>query len=113
MFKSLALFSLLAAASARKCTNITVPVSLTSENTEFGIETPLSKIDVTNFIINLARQGGEPYPLTIAKGVSHIIPENLSERGANLSRKRMSPAPTISQQHTANPTPVLAMNSRS
>ncbi|RBR08909.1 uncharacterized protein FIESC28_10089 [Fusarium coffeatum] len=72
MFKSLALFSLLTAASARKCTNITVPVSLTSENTEFGIETPLSKIDVTNFIINLARQGGEPYPLTIAKGKKNV-----------------------------------------
>jgi hypothetical protein len=71
MIKSLALFSLIAAASARKCTNITVPVSITSENAVFSIEAPLTEIDVTSFAINIARQGGTPYPQTIQTGVSH------------------------------------------
>ncbi|KAM5351024.1 hypothetical protein ACJ41O_003747 [Fusarium nematophilum] len=57
MFKSLTLFALFAAASARKCTNITVPVSLKTENAVFNLRTPLTKIDVTNFALNLTRQG--------------------------------------------------------
>ncbi|KAF4974027.1 hypothetical protein FZEAL_9020, partial [Fusarium zealandicum] len=42
MYKSLALFALFTAASARKCTNITVHVSLNAENAVFNLETPLT-----------------------------------------------------------------------
>jgi hypothetical protein len=72
MIKSLALFTLITAASARKCTNITVPVSLTSQNAVFTIEAPLTGIEVTSLAVNLARQGAPPYPEQVQKGVSHL-----------------------------------------
>ncbi|KAF5021309.1 hypothetical protein F66182_6707 [Fusarium sp. NRRL 66182] len=72
MFKSLALFGIFAAASARKCTNITVPVSLTSENAVFNLETPLTKIEVTDFILSLSRQGNVPFPRQIQEGSANI-----------------------------------------
>ncbi|KAF4972973.1 hypothetical protein FZEAL_9458 [Fusarium zealandicum] len=71
MFKSLALFALFTAASARKCTNITVPVSLNAENAVFNLETPLTKIQVTNFILNLTRQG-QVFPQEAMKGMAEI-----------------------------------------
>ena len=73
MIKSLALFALITAASARKCTNITVPVSLTSQNAVFTIEAPLTGIDVTSLAINLARQGAPSYPEQVQKGVSNTL----------------------------------------
>ncbi|KAM0206416.1 hypothetical protein ACHAPA_003612 [Fusarium lateritium] len=71
MIKTLALFALVATASARKCTNITVPVSLTSENAVFDLKTPLTKIDVASFSVNLARQD-PPFPMQVQKGLKNI-----------------------------------------
>ncbi|KAF5663508.1 hypothetical protein FHETE_7455 [Fusarium heterosporum] len=72
MIKTLTLFTLIAAASARKCTNITVPVSLTSENSVFDISLPLTKIEVTSFVVNLARQGNPPFPAKVLEGQKNI-----------------------------------------
>ncbi|EGU82481.1 hypothetical protein FOXB_07067 [Fusarium oxysporum f. sp. conglutinans Fo5176] len=72
MIKSLALFTLITAASARKCTNITVPVSLTSQNAVFTIEAPLTGIEVTSLAVNLARQGAPPYPEQVQKGFTTV-----------------------------------------
>ncbi|WJG34912.1 Alpha/Beta hydrolase protein [Fusarium oxysporum Fo47] len=72
MIKSLALFTLITVASARKCTNITVPVSLTSQNAVFTIEAPLTGIDVTTLAVNLARQGAPPYPEQVQKGFTTV-----------------------------------------
>jgi hypothetical protein len=69
MFKLLTLFSLYAAVSARKCTDITVPVSLKAENAVFDLDQPLTKVDVTDFILNLSRQG-DNFVKAIQKGVS-------------------------------------------
>lgn len=68
MIKSLVLSVLFAAASARKCQELIVPVSLTAQNAVFDLETPTSKINVTNLALNLARQPGN-YPMQIMKGV--------------------------------------------
>lgn len=57
MFKLVALLSLLAVGSARKCKDIMVPVSLSAENAVFDIEAPVSKIDVTSLFLNMAQQG--------------------------------------------------------
>jgi hypothetical protein len=73
MIKSLALITLITAASARKCTNITVPVSLNSQNAVFTIEAPLTGIEVTSFAINLARQGEPSFPEQVQKGVSQTL----------------------------------------
>ncbi|KAH7208731.1 hypothetical protein DER44DRAFT_838950 [Fusarium oxysporum] len=72
MIKSLALFTLITAASARMCTNITVPVSLTSQNAVFTIEAPLTGIEVTSLAVNLARQGAPPYPEQVQKGFTTV-----------------------------------------
>ena len=73
MIKSLVLSTLISAASARQYPNVTIPVSLTSENALFNLETPLTKIEVTNFALNLARQGSPAYPMQIQEGVSLIL----------------------------------------
>ncbi|KAF4342352.1 hypothetical protein FBEOM_3759 [Fusarium beomiforme] len=72
MIKSLALFTLVAAATARKCTNITVPVHLTSKNAVFTIEAPLAGIDVTSFAVNVSRQGTPSFPEQVTKGFTTI-----------------------------------------
>jgi len=45
-------------ASAKRCQDITVPVSLKSRNAKFNLEPLLTDVDVTNFYLRLARQGG-------------------------------------------------------
>lgn len=52
---SLAAF--VAGVSARRCREIVVPVSLTSRNAVFDLEPLTTEVDVTNFYLNLAKQG--------------------------------------------------------
>ncbi|KAJ9133818.1 Ctr copper transporter family protein [Pleurostoma richardsiae] len=44
-------------AVARKCIEITVPVAIFARNAEFSVEPPATNIEVTNFILDLTRQG--------------------------------------------------------
>ncbi|KAI1102804.1 Alpha/Beta hydrolase protein [Jackrogersella minutella] len=46
-----------AVATARKCQNITVPISLSALNTKFAIAAPTTNIAVTNFILNVTQPG--------------------------------------------------------
>ncbi|KPM38210.1 hypothetical protein AK830_g8370 [Neonectria ditissima] len=71
MLKFTTFLSLLAACSARKCKDIAVPVSLTAQNAVFDLEVPLTKIEVTNFALNLAQQG-RSYPSLIQKGFKNV-----------------------------------------
>ncbi|KAI9166545.1 hypothetical protein HJFPF1_02654 [Paramyrothecium foliicola] len=57
MLKPGVILALAAAAVARKCHNITVPISISSRNAVFGIKPPLTEIEATNFFLNIARQG--------------------------------------------------------
>jgi hypothetical protein len=63
------LLALAAVAAARRCQNITVPVSISAINAVFGIHAPLTEIDVTNFFLNFARQGFN-YTEDVTRGVS-------------------------------------------
>ncbi|KAF4444411.1 hypothetical protein F53441_11136 [Fusarium austroafricanum] len=72
MVKSLALFALVAGASARKCMNLTVPVHLSTKNAVFNVETPLTGIDVTAFAINVSRQGSPSFPEQAQTGFAKI-----------------------------------------
>ena len=63
------LLALVAAVSARKCKDITVPVSLTAKNAVFDLKTPTTQIEVTNLFLNLVQQGRN-YAEVIQKGVS-------------------------------------------
>lgn len=74
MLQSAVLLVLAAASnvvSARWCRDLTIPVSLTSRNAVFDIEPLKTEIDVTNFYLELGKQGGN---LTekLVKGVSGI-----------------------------------------
>lgn len=63
--------SLISAGAAKKCTNMTVPVTVNSRNALFDKDalTPHSNIDVTDFILNLSQQGHN-YTMDQLKGVS-------------------------------------------
>lgn len=43
--------------SARKCENISVSVDIEARTADFDLETPVSSVDVTDFSLNLFRQG--------------------------------------------------------
>ncbi|KAK7221231.1 hypothetical protein V2G26_009234 [Clonostachys chloroleuca] len=61
MLQSAVLLVLAAASnvvSARWCRDLTIPVSLTSRNAVFDIEPLKTEIDVTNFYLELGKQGG-------------------------------------------------------
>ncbi|KAF9878941.1 hypothetical protein CkaCkLH20_03841 [Colletotrichum karsti] len=47
-----------AVASARVCQNITVEVEITARNGVFNISAPETNVDVTDFTLDLAKQGG-------------------------------------------------------
>lgn len=50
-----ALFTALA--SAKQCTNLTIPITASARNGVFDVPVPVTNIDVTNFILNLNQQG--------------------------------------------------------
>lgn len=56
-------------ASARQCQNITVEVHASARNGLFNQSTPVTNIDVTNFILNLSQQGTN-YSASVLEGVS-------------------------------------------
>lgn len=63
--------TLLSAAAAKTCTNITVPVTISARNGQFdkAALTPSTNIDVTDFILNLSQQGVN-YTAKVLEGVS-------------------------------------------
>lgn len=52
-----AVLGLAALSSARHCQNITVQVPVDSRNAVFNRTAPATNIDVTNFVLDLTRQG--------------------------------------------------------
>ncbi|KAF2770817.1 hypothetical protein EJ03DRAFT_373395 [Teratosphaeria nubilosa] len=52
-----AVAALAAIAEARKCQNLTVPITASARNGVFDVSTPLTNIDVANFILDLTQQG--------------------------------------------------------
>jgi len=60
------------AVSARHCSNITVPVSISARNGVFNISAPANNIDTTNFFLDLTQQG-KNYTASVLAGVSTIL----------------------------------------
>lgn len=60
-------------ASARKCQDVVVPVSLTSQNAVFNLEPRTTGIEVTDFYLKLARQPGS-YVSEITESVRNPSP---------------------------------------
>lgn len=71
----LSLAALVSAGTARKCADVTIEVPLVARNAVFNRKAPENNIEITNFILDLTRQG---HNLTneVLAGVS--IPSSLS-----------------------------------
>lgn len=70
MVKSTLLVALAAAAvQARKCTNITVPISIEARNAKFNLAPPATEIESTDFFLHFSWQGTN-YTNDIIDGVS-------------------------------------------
>ncbi|KAI1802849.1 alpha/beta-hydrolase [Daldinia bambusicola] len=54
---ALLLTSLAAVASARNCKNLTIPLLLSAQNSDFDYKAPSSDIEVTNYVLNSGRTG--------------------------------------------------------
>jgi len=70
---------------ARNCHNLTVPVSITAENTNFKFKTPETNIEVTDFVLNLIQQGHN-FPAAISQGVRTVTPPFLRLVNASTGR---------------------------
>ena len=53
-----ALALLLAPAAAKKCINATIPLHLSACQPVFNLAVPQTNLEVTDFILNMTRQGG-------------------------------------------------------
>ncbi|KAH9832753.1 putative alpha beta-hydrolase protein [Teratosphaeria destructans] len=56
-YTAAAVAALAAMAEARRCQNLTVPITASARNGVFNVSTPVTNIDVTNFILDLTQQG--------------------------------------------------------
>jgi hypothetical protein len=52
----LLLVTFAAIGTARQCTNLTIPLSLSARNGVFNLKPPTSNIEVTDFMLDLTRQ---------------------------------------------------------
>ncbi|EHK15318.1 uncharacterized protein TRIVIDRAFT_38049 [Trichoderma virens Gv29-8] len=57
MLKSAALLALAAVVTARKCHDLTIPISISARNAVFDLPAPLSEIDVTSFFLGFVHAG--------------------------------------------------------
>lgn len=57
MFKSAALLAVATVVAARKCYNLTIPISISARNAVFDLQAPVSNVDVTNFFLDWVRPG--------------------------------------------------------
>jgi hypothetical protein len=57
LFLALTFATLATTGLARQCTNLTIPLSLSARNGVFNLKAPASDIEVTNFMLDLTRQG--------------------------------------------------------
>ncbi|KAK5010881.1 hypothetical protein LTR28_007177 [Elasticomyces elasticus] len=71
MYTTLAIAALAGAAAARQCLNVTVPVQVSARNGVFNLATPVTNIDVTNFILDLTQQGTN-YSANILEGYQTV-----------------------------------------
>ncbi|KAL7792434.1 hypothetical protein V8C37DRAFT_416327 [Trichoderma ceciliae] len=57
MMKSATLLALAAGVMARKCQNLSIPISISARNAVFDLPNPASEIDVTNFFLGFTHPG--------------------------------------------------------
>lgn len=75
MVRSLLLLTILSLTAglsvARRCQNITIPISISSRNGIFSLATPANDVDVTDFVLNNFRAGVN-YTDDVLQGVSKL-----------------------------------------
>jgi hypothetical protein len=57
MLASAALLALATAVAARKCHDLTIPISISSRNAVFSLPAPVTEAQVTQFFIDFVRPG--------------------------------------------------------
>lgn len=57
MFKSVALVAFATAVAARKCHDLTIPISISARNAVFDLPALVSELDVTSFFLDFVRPG--------------------------------------------------------
>ncbi|KAK0765868.1 hypothetical protein N5P37_001808 [Trichoderma harzianum] len=57
MFKSVTLVAFATAVAARKCHDLTIPISISARNAVFDLPALVSELDVTNFFLDFVRPG--------------------------------------------------------
>lgn len=71
MFTSTLLLALATAVTARKCHDVSIPISISATNIDFNLPPPATDIDVANLLLNLAENSANYVP-TILVGVSNF-----------------------------------------
>ncbi len=74
-----ALASIVTVTTARKCQNITVPVTISARNAVFSLKAPATDIEATNFVLGSVQQG-KNYTNSLLTGVSLLKPSRLPTR---------------------------------
>lgn len=67
-----AFLSLAVVSSARKCTNLTIEVTVDSRNAVFNLEAMTNDIEVVNFVLNSTQQGHN-FTNEVLSGVSKAV----------------------------------------
>jgi hypothetical protein len=57
MFNFAVFLTLATGIAARKCYNLTIPISISAQNAVFDLHAPVSDVDVTNFFLDWVRPG--------------------------------------------------------
>ena len=57
MLTSAALLALATAVAARKCHDLTIPISISSRSAVFSLAAPVTETEVTQFFIDVVRPG--------------------------------------------------------
>lgn len=85
--------ALTAVATARKCQNLTVPISISARNTNFSLQAPATNVEVSDFILNFSQPG------------MNFTEQALGPNAASNSTSSEVSAKIILLSHTHTPTP--------
>ena len=91
-------------ASAKKCTELTIPIEASARNGVFDIPIPANEVEVTNFILHLSQQGAN-YTEAVLSGVSTRQTRRVFSKLKDPSTPPLAAA-TTSPQPTASLTAV-------
>jgi len=86
---------LLAPAAAKRCINATIPLNLSARQAVFNLAMPQTNLEVTDFILNMTRQGGN-FTNEVLTGYNTTVGiYNISTQYCVPSNRTNSTTPTV------------------